>query len=98
MPHGGHNLRRRGVKLLPGFGENQCAMPAMKQRHAQLVFELLDLAAHRRLREKELVAGLGEREMARRRLEAGEEVEAGYHIPISHECLENLPFERGLRR
>ena len=73
-------------------------MAPMKQRHAELVLELLDLPAHRRLREEKFLSGLGERQMARRGLETGEQIEAWHHIPISHVWLENLPFERPARR
>jgi hypothetical protein len=47
---------------------------ALEQLHAELLLELLDLAAHRRLREEELLARLGERQVPRRRLEPHEQV------------------------
>ena len=50
-------------------------MASLEKRHAELVLELLDLPAHRRLGEVELVARLGERQVARRGLEADEQVE-----------------------
>jgi hypothetical protein len=58
-----------------GLGERERAVAALEQRHAELVLELLDLAAHRRLGEVELLARLGERQVARRGLEAHQQVE-----------------------
>ena len=73
-------------------------MPAMEQGNAELLFEFLHLSAHRRLGEEELGARLGEGQVARSGLEALQQVEARHYIPISHAWVENLPFERALRR
>ena len=73
--HRREGLRRRGVELVPRLGQRKRAMPPLEQRHAELVLELLDLAAHRRLREVELLARLGEGEVARGRFEPDQEVE-----------------------
>jgi hypothetical protein len=73
--HGGERLRRRGVELVPGLGQRERAVAALEERHPELVLELLDLAAHRRLGEIELLARLGEGQVARRRLEADQQVQ-----------------------
>jgi hypothetical protein len=39
------------MELLPRVGQHKSAVAALKQRHAELRLELLDLPAHRRLRE-----------------------------------------------
>ena len=54
--HGGEHLRGGGVELLAGLGQRERAVAALEQRHAELVLELLDLAADRRLREVQLLA------------------------------------------
>jgi len=96
--HGGHYLRGGGIELLAGVGQREGAMAAVKQGDAELVFQLLDLPAHRGLGEEQLLARLGERQVPGGGLEALQQVQARYHIPISHARVENLPFERGLRR
>ena len=42
------------------LGQDQPARMAVKQRHRELLLERADLARHRRLREPELLAGVGE--------------------------------------
>src|SRR6267378_6461844 len=73
-------------------------MAPMEERHAELLFELLDRPADRRLREEKFLTRLGEGQVPCRRLEAGEQAQARHHIPISHVSLENLPFEHAARR
>jgi hypothetical protein len=73
--HGRKRLCRGGVELVAGLRQRERAVPPLEERHAELVLELLDLAADRRLREVELLAGLGERQVARRRLEADQQVQ-----------------------
>jgi hypothetical protein len=60
---------------LAGIGQPQLAVPSLEQREAYLLFERLHLAGERRLRQKQFLRGAGERELARRRLEAFEQVE-----------------------
>ncbi|MNC94863.1 hypothetical protein D3C83_118350 [compost metagenome] len=50
-------------------------MPALEERHAELLLQVLDLPAHRRLREVELLARPGEGQVPRRRLEPHQQVE-----------------------
>src|SRR3954468_9312930 len=63
--HGGKDLRRSGVELLAGFGQGERAVPAVKERRAELVLEVLDLPADGRLREEKLFPRLGERQVPR---------------------------------
>jgi hypothetical protein len=70
--------QRLGRRLLEGtalLGEHQGAMQAPEQRHAEAVFEGLDLPADCRLGQGDLVAGAGEAEVASRRLERHEQLE-----------------------
>ena len=64
------DLERDGLDLAIRHGA-----AALEKGHAELLLELLDLAAHRRLGEVELLARLGERQVARRRLEADQQVQ-----------------------
>ena len=50
------NPRRPLVIGMPGFGEAQLARRAVKQRGAEFVFQITDLAGHRRRHETELTA------------------------------------------
>src|SRR3954468_7119224 len=75
-------------------------MAAHEERNAQLVLELLDLPADRRLGQEQLLPCLGEGQMARRGLEADQQIEGWktrrvcwFCMPFSHACLENSPFE-----
>src|SRR3954471_5859473 len=97
-PHGGDHLGRRRIELLPGVGERKRTVPSLEERHAELVLELLHLPAHRRLSEEKLLGGLGEGQMARRRLEAAQQVEGRHCITFTHAWPENLPFEPGAAR
>src|SRR5262249_624635 len=81
------------VELLPGFGQPQRAVASLEKRQTELVLELLDLAADRRLGEIELLARLGERQVARRRFEADQQVESRHCITFCHARPEYLPFE-----
>ena len=57
------------------LGERQGAVQAPEQRHAEPLFEGLDLPADRRLGQRDLVAGAGEAEVAGRRLEGDQQLE-----------------------
>src|SRR5712691_282234 len=103
--HGSEHLRRGGVELLARRGERERAVPALEERRAELILELLDLPAYRRLREIELLACLGERQVARCRLEADQQVErrkarqrGATGIPVTHACPEYSPFEATVPR
>ena len=65
------------LQHLAGLGQRQRAVPALEQRHAQAGLDLLDLPAHRRLREKQLFGGVREAQRARGGLEAAQQVEPG---------------------
>jgi hypothetical protein len=58
-----------------GFGQRERAMAALVQRHAQALFELLDLAAHRGLGKEQLLARLREAQEPGRGLERVQEVQ-----------------------
>ena len=64
-------------ELLPGLGEGKRAVPPLEERHPELVLEVLDLPAHRRLGEEKFLPRLGEGEVPGGRLEALEQIEAG---------------------
>ena len=51
---------RGAVEQLALLGEDQAARVAMKQRTPKLLLERAHLAGHRRLRQAELLAGMGE--------------------------------------
>ena len=63
------------VKGLTFLGEPQLAMVTAKQGHAELIFQRLDLAADRRLRDEELGRRLGEAQIAGGGLEALQKIE-----------------------
>ena len=54
------HFMRRAVEQLALFGEDQPARMAVEQRDRQLAFQRRDLARHRRLRQAEPLAGMGE--------------------------------------
>ena len=58
-----------------GLGQRQRPMAALEQQHAEAGFELLDLPAHRRLREEHLGRRLREAQRARGRLEAAQQLQ-----------------------
>jgi hypothetical protein len=60
---------------LAGVGQPKLAVASLEQREAYLLFQRLHLAGERRLRQKQFLGGAGKRELARRRLEAFEQVE-----------------------
>jgi len=65
---------REGCRYLfriapPGVGEDHRPMHPVKELHAELFFEKLDLVAHRRRRDEQLFSRQGERRQARRCLE-----------------------------
>jgi hypothetical protein len=72
---GRQRLGRRLLESAAFLGEHQGPVQAPEQRHAEPVFERLDLPAHRRLGQGDLVAGAGEAQMARGRLERHQELE-----------------------
>ena len=59
-------------------------MPPMEKLDAELLLELLDLAAHRRLGEEKLLPGLGEGKVPRRGLESLQEIQARDAVPGGH--------------
>ena len=50
---------RGAIEKFALLGEDQPARMAVEQRHRQFLFERADLARHRRLRQAELLAGMG---------------------------------------
>ncbi|MCY1290893.1 hypothetical protein D9M70_400580 [compost metagenome] len=64
--------RHVGVKFLPRLGQFHRPVHAVKQRHAQLVFEAADGVGDRRLRHAELACGSGEVLVTAGRLENDE--------------------------
>ena len=64
----GFQPREQIVDLLEitrtGVGERECASATRKQRQAELRFQRLDLVAHRRRRDAELIGGDGEARMS----------------------------------
>ena len=79
-------------QLFALLGEFQGPMQPLEKRDPEPVFERLDLAADRRLGQRQLVGGACEAQMTSRRLEGFEQVEGGqvvaphgvHHIPFSH--------------
>ena len=51
---------RGAIEELALLGENEAAGVAVKQRHRQLLLQCADLPRHRRLRQRQLLAGMGE--------------------------------------
>jgi len=70
-------LDRRGVERGAVLGQGEGAVQAAKERHAEALLEREHLPAHRRLRQRDLGAGAGEAEVARRALEGDQELEWG---------------------
>ena len=54
------HLADRTLQRVAVFGESQCAVQAAEQRQAVVVFQRRDLAADRRLRQREFIGGLRE--------------------------------------
>jgi hypothetical protein len=73
--HGGQDLRRRGIERLPRLRERERPVAALEQLHPELLLQLLDLAAHRRLGEEQFLARLGEGQVARGGLESDQQVQ-----------------------
>ena len=65
----------RGQIGLPRLGQNQRAILPPEQAHAQAFLEPLHLMTDRRLGDVQLIRGLGERQMARRRFEGAQRIE-----------------------
>ena len=76
------HLARSLVERLTLLGKAQVAVVPAKQGHAELLLEGLDLAADSRLGDVELHRGLGEAQVARRRLEALQQVEGRQAAPL----------------
>jgi hypothetical protein len=75
---------RDPVERLAALGQRQRARPALEQFQAEMVLEPLDLPAHRRLRDEQLLGCLREAQCAGRRLEALEEGEMGQVIALRY--------------
>ena len=79
-------------KATPVVGEIERAVPAMEQRHAEVILERLDLTADRGLREEALGGGLGERKMPRGGVEGEQQIErrqpGGVFLHACAECQE----------
>ena len=65
----------RAIHVLPGFRQREAAIAAREQFHAEPLFERLDLATDRGLRDEQLLRGLGKTHMPRGRFETPEEVQ-----------------------
>jgi hypothetical protein len=65
----------RSIQAVAFVGEDEAAALAHEQPHPQTLFQRLDLAAHRGLREVQLVGGAGEIQVPRGRLEALQQVQ-----------------------
>jgi hypothetical protein len=65
----------RTLHHLAGLGEHQGAVAPLEQGRAERFFDLLDLAADRRLGEKQLAGGHRETQRARGRLEGVEQMQ-----------------------
>src|SRR5207244_11838278 len=76
------HLARGLVERLTRLREAQVAVVPAKQGHAKLLLEGLDLAADGRLGDVELRRGLGEAQVARRRLETLQQVERRQGAPL----------------
>ena len=67
------------------LGQHQRPMPALEQGDAQVLLQRPDLPADRRLGDEQLLGRLGEGEVARRRLEALDQVQRGeVEAPLLH--------------
>ena len=77
-----------------GLGQLDPAAPAPEQRPAQLALQVLDLMADRRVGDAELVAGLAEAEMARRRLERAQRRERRQPGTHAHEVVHSASRRR----
>jgi hypothetical protein len=68
-------LIRGAVKLFAGAGQLQRAVNAVEERLPDLLFQRLDLAADRRLGDKQFLRRAGEAQVARGDAEASEQIE-----------------------
>jgi hypothetical protein len=66
-----------------GFGQSQRAIDAGEQGRAELLLERLDFLADGGLREAELAGGVGEAQVARRRVEAAQQIERQARRPLT---------------
>ena len=76
----GEDVVRRPIEHFALFGQNQAAGVAMKQRDADFLLESADLPAYRRLRQPELVAGMGEA------AGVGDRVKDAQAVPVHGAC------------
>src|SRR5437763_8286316 len=67
------------VEHLALFGQDEAAGMAVEQRYIEILLERADLAAHRRLRQAELMTGMGEAAGFRHRMENPELVPVHRH-------------------
>jgi hypothetical protein len=68
-------LVRNTKELFAGSGQLQRGVDPVKERLSDLLFEGLDLAADRRLRDTQFLSRVGETQMTRRGPEASEQIE-----------------------
>ena len=95
----GEDVMRGAVEHFALLGENEAARMAMEQRHIESVFKRADLAADRRLRQAQFMAGMGEASRIRHRVEDPELVPIHGMLlrGLAHlsRCMEiSLGFER----
>ena len=70
-------LGRRTLQDAALVGQRQAPRAPLEQRHAQVLLQRPDLAAHRRLGDEQLLRRLGEAQRPGRRLEALDQVQRG---------------------
>ena len=63
------HVMRGAEQHLALLGQHQAARMAVEQRHADILLERADLPGDRRLRQPQLLGGMGERASLRRRVE-----------------------------
>ena len=81
----GEGLAQHRKQQGPGLGQLDPSPLAPEQRPAQLALEILDLMADRGMGHAQLLAGLAEAQMARRRLERAQGGERRQARPRRHE-------------
>jgi hypothetical protein len=80
------------MELLPGLGEPDLAMPALEERHAELLLQRLHLPADRRLGEEQLARSAREVQVPRSGLEAAPRL-----VVLTKREVLALPGEKGTR-
>ena len=97
-------LRNFAVVAVAGFGQHQRARAPLEELDAELLLELLDLAADRRLREEEFRGCRSKRQQAGGGLESAQQVEresagrAAYAFPSLMHLHPGNSFVAGRRR